>query len=697
MRAILAILLTTQLAAQQAAAPAKGTVKFEATSQLVVVNVAVRDKSGDPVEGLKAGDFTVSEDGKTQQIKVFEFQKLEGETLPAPELKTRTAEAQPAAPSAKPAVATQIAPAKPGEVKYKDRRLLVLFFDQAGMPVADQLRAQQAAIKFLNTQMTSADVVSVMSYTTDLNVLQDFTADRDQLMDVVKKKITIGENGMANGSTGDDSEGDTGAAYTADDSEFNIFNTDRKLSALSTAVKMLASLPEKKALVYFASGMSKTGMDNQAQLRATINAAIRSNVAFYPVDARGLVAQAPLGDATQASQGGQGMYSGSSQRTAQSNFQGQQETLYTLASDTGGKALLDNNDLAMGIVQAQKAIASYYILGYYSTNTSLDGHFRRIKVQVGRQLSAKLDYRSGYFASKEFRKFDSTDRERQLAEALMLGDPVTDLTLAVEVNYFRQAKDRYFVPVSVKIPGTDIELARRSGAESTRLDFIGQIKDAKGMLQGTVRDEINVKLKGENAGQLARRNLAYDTGFTLQPGTYTLKFLARENETGKMGTFETQFVVPDLTSDQKYLPISSVVLSYQRERLDAAVATVEKDKKVLAANPLVQDGQKLVPSVTKVFRKDQNLYVYLEAYQPGADKTRMMVANLTFLRGNVKAFESAPLRITEGLNPKAKSVPVQFSIPLGQLQPGRYTCQVSLVEPGAEKFAVWQSPVVVLP
>ena len=366
--------------------------------------------------------------------------------------------------------------------------------------------------------MTASDVVAVMTYTTDLNVLQDFTDDRDVLVDVIKKKVTIGENGMANGSTGDDSEGDTGAAYTADDTEFNIFNTDRKLAALESAVKMLASLPEKKALVYFASGMTKTGMDNQAQLRATINAAIRGNVAFYPVDARGLVAQAPMGDATQASQGGRGMYSGSSQRQAQSNFQGQQETLYTLASDTGGKALLDQNDLSLGIVQAQKAIASYYILGYYSTNGAMDGHFRRIKVQTGKELSAKLDYRSGYFASKEFRKFDSSDREMQLAEALMLGDPVTDLTLAVEVNYFRQAKDRYFVPVSVKIPGSDIELARKSGAESTRLDFIGQVRDSKGMLQGTVRDEIKVKLKGDNLGQLAKRNLAYDTGFTLAPG-----------------------------------------------------------------------------------------------------------------------------------------------------------------------------------
>jgi hypothetical protein len=415
------------------------------------------------------------------------------------------------------------------------------------------------------------------------------------------------------------------------------------------------------------------------------------------VDARGLTATAPLGDATQASPGGQGMYSGSSQRTAQSNFQGQQETLYALAADTGGKALLDQNDLSLGIRQAQHDISSYYILGYYSTNSALDGKYRRIKVQVNRELSAKLDYRSGYIAGKEFRQFTSGDRERQLQEALMLEDPITDLSLALEVNYFRQAKDRYFVPVAVKIPGSDIELARKGGAETTRLDFIGEIKDAKGVQQGMVRDEITVKLKGENAGQLATRNLQYDTGFTLAPGTYSLKFLARENETGKMGTFETKFTVPDLTLDQRYLPISSVVLSYQRERLDAAVATAERDKKLIALNPLVQNGEKLVPSVTRVFRQQQDLQVYLEAYQPGAEKTLPMLATVSFFRGKVKAFEAEPVRITDGLNAKSKAVPVQFQVPLAKLQPGRYTCQVSVLMPSAQRFAVWRSSVVLLP
>jgi VWFA-related protein len=697
----------------------RGGFKFEATTQLVVVNISAKDKDGNPIKGLKPTDFTVTEDGKPQTIKVFEYQELEEAAAPAPapapgpkgtpepKKEAPKPEAGPAAPAkaldanvVKPVVGTQIAPARPGEIKYRDRRLLVMFFDLTGMPIQDQMRSQNAALKFMQSQMTPSDLMAIMTFSTDLKVLEDFTDDRDLLAKDIKN-LSIGEGTDIAGTVSDDSSEDTGAAYTADDTEFNIFNTDRQLAALETAVRMLGSLSEKKALVYFASGMAKTGLDNEAQLRATINAAIRSNVAFYPIDARGLVAQAPLGDATKGSPGGQGMYSGSSSRTAQSNFQGQQETLYTLAADTGGKALLDNNDLGLGIVQAQKDISSYYIVGYYSTNETLDGHYRRIKVQLNPAMASKLgkplDYRTGYFASKEFKQFNSSDRERQLAEALLLGDPITDLSIAMEVDYFRLARTSYFVPVSVKIPGSDIELAKHGGSETTRLDFIGQVKDAKGAIAGNVRDYIEVKLKDETASQLSKRTLQYDTGFTLAPGAYTLKFLARDNETGKMGTFETKFTIPDLTTEPRFLPISSVVLSNQREKLDAAIATAERDRRLLTSDPLVQDGVKLVPSVTRVFRKDQDMYVYLEAYEPTAETTQPLVATVSFYRGKTKAFETAPLQVTEGLNAKSKALPVRFSVPMAKLLPGRYTCQVSVLDPTAQKFAFWRAPMVLVP
>jgi len=717
MRPIIATLLAglLLLSAQQAP-PAgqqntvslpKGTVKFESNVQLVVVDVTAKDKNGKPIEGLTEKDFTISEDGKPQEIKVFKFQRLEEETLPEPSLTPRpqpkadakAEETKPAPPAVKPLTANQIAPSKPGEVKYQDRRLLVMFFDMTSMPIQDQIRAQTAALKFLKTQMTPSDMMAIMTFSSELKVPQDFTDDRDALTKSIKN-LTIGEGAdMAVDGATPDSD-DNGDAYQADDTEFNIFNTDRKLAALESAARMLGTLSEKKALVYFASGVSKTGRENDAQLRATINAAIRNNVSFYPIDARGLVAEAPLGDATKASSGGQGMLSGSSARNRQSSFQGQQETLYTLAADTGGKALLDNNDLALGIQQAQKDISSYYIIGYYSSNDKMDGRYRRIKLTPTASAAArigKLDFRPGYFAGKEFKQFTSSDKERQLQEALMLGDPMTDLSIAMELNYFRMARDRYYVPVTVKIPGSEFELAKHGGAESTRIDWIGEVKDAAGKVQGNVRDISEIKLKGETVGQLAKHNLAYNTGFTLPPGKYTLKVLARENQTGKMGTFETKFVIPDLTTEQKRLPISSVVLSNQREDLNAAVYNAERNRRLMFSDPLVQENKRLIPSVTRVFRKEQEMFVYLEAYEPTAQTTQPLVATVSFYRGHVKAFETAPLQVTEGLNASSKALPLKFSVPLSKLQAGKYECQVSVLDPGAQKFNFWRAPVIVLP
>ena len=463
---------------------------------------------------------------------------------------------------------------------------------------------------------------------------------------------------------------------------------------------MLGALNEKKALVYFASGIQANGVDNQAQMQATINAAIRANVSFYPIDARGLVATAPLGDATKGSPGGSAMYSGSSARAATTNFQKQQESMYTLAADTGGKALLDNSDLGMGIVQAQRDISSYYIIGYSPTNDKLDGQFRRVKITLRPEIAARYgqpkDYRQGYYAGKEFGKFTSTDKERQLQQALMLGDPVTDIEIALDYYYFRLAKDRYFVPVVAKIPGSELELAKHGGAETTRIEFIGEVKDAAGKVVQNVRDSVDIKLKGENAGNLSKSPMEYDTGFILAPGTYSLKFLARDNETGKMGTYDRKFVIPDLTTQQKTLPISKVVLSSQRTDLNAAVFNAQKDKKLQEANPLIDNGTKLIPSVTNVFSRTKDLYVYLQAYEPTADTMQPLVATVSFMRGKVKAFETAPLQVTDGLDPKSKAIPLKFSVPLGKLAPGRYTCQVNVLDPTGQKFAFWRAPVMLV-
>jgi VWFA-related protein len=692
---LVASVLTRTLPAQQVgrntAPGAPSTATFQTGTQLVIETVTIKDKAGKPVEGLAAKDFTVTEDGVPQTIKVFDFQKFED--APAqPAAAPIPARAEPFAKLTR----TQIAPEPTGEFRYRDHRLLALYFDMTAMPVPDQIRALSAAQKFVRTQMTPADLVSVMQFASGyVQVVQDFTGDRELLLRVIETLI-VGEDEEAITDPADASSSDTGAAFGQNDAEFNIFFTDRQLSALQTATAMLGRLSEKKSLIYFASGLRLNGTNNQAQLHATINAAVRSGVTLWPVDARGLVAQAPFGDASRGSSGGNGQYSGTSALALTSNLQMTQDTLWTLGADTGGKALLDYNDLSMGIVQAQTAYSSYYIIGYYTSNANLDGKFRRIKISLNTGLAGNLDYRQGYFAGKQFGKFTTVDKERQLEDALMLQDPVTELTIAMEIDYFQLNRSEYFVPVTIKIPGSELALARKGGAEHTLIDFIGEIRDEYGTAMSNVRDKYDIKISDATAAELANRPIEYDTGFTLLPAKYKIKFLARDAETGRIGTFESSFVVPNLNKEEQRIPISSVVLSSQRTDMREALFTSGKEKGQQAqlVNPLVQDGRKLVPSVTRVFNTKKEMYVYLQAYEQGLPAIDPLLAFVTFYRGNQKAFETAPLQVTEGLNNRVKTVPLKFNFSLEKLPAGEYDCQVTVLDPKTQKAAFWRTPVM---
>ena len=308
------------------------------------------------------------------------------------------------------------------------------------------------------------------------------------------------------------------------------------------------------------------------------------------------------------------MFTGKLAEAAVTNFQRTQDTLYALAKDTGGKAMFDYNDLSLGIVQAAQAVSDYYIVGYYSTHIDTDGKFRRVRITLNGGQAGELAYRQGYYADKAFGRFNDADKERQLEEALMLDNPVTDITIAMEVNYFQLNSAEYFVPVAVKIPGSELELARRRGAARTLIDFIGEVKDNYGYTMQNVRDKLDIKLSEETASQLATRPIQYETGFTLLPGKYVIKILARDSTTGRIGTYQAAFTVPNLMREEVRLPISSVVLSSQRVPMTEALHTVQNGAAQFT-HPLVYDGEKLFPSVTRVFSRSREMYVYLQAYE----------------------------------------------------------------------------------
>ncbi len=668
--------------------------KFTATTELVVVNVVVRDRQGRLVSGLKADDFTVLEDGKPQRITTFDNENVA--TAPvadipmAPLLKTAAHAA-----AGTPAVAATAAP----NAALRDRRLMVFFFDLSSMQPEEIDRATTAAQHYLDTQMSPADLVAVVSLATNLQVNQDFTQDRRLLHAALQAVNPSAGQGFQNGGDGT-TEGtpDTGNPYTPDETEFNVFNTDRKLDALQSISNVLAHVNEKKSLIYFTGGLSSNGLDNQSELRASINAAVRANLAVYPMDMRGLQALPPGGEASQASLRGVSPYSGASmQGQRDSNF-ASQETLTTLAGDTGGRAFLDSNNFTEVFSRVQQDTSAYYVLGYHSTNPIADGRFRKLSVRL-RRPDLKLEYRAGYYAGKDFKHYNTDDRETQMQDELAAALPATDVKVYLAASYFRLANGKFYVPIALVVPGSEIPFTRSSDQDKATLDIAGLITDELKRPVSDIRKTIKLTIAG--AEQVQQKNVQYNTAVVLPAGDYHLKFVVRENQTGRLGAFETDLVIPEIKKET--LRLSSVLLASQISNQAA------KNK----LSPLIYQGRELIPNISHVFSQNQHLYLYYEVYDPAKDTRPALAAAATkpvvlknpvrvlssvaFFFGKRKAYET-PLVEARQLNaPERHAVIFELDVPLAQLRPGFYTCQINLIDDVAGKFVFPRFPVLVRP
>lgn len=679
-------LVTPSLPAQQ-----QDNYTFHAETEIVLVNVSVRDKSGNFVRNLKAEDFKITEDGKLQKILSFDTENTDvvppASVAQAPGPTEKKAEPTPAIPAAK-------APQSEAEF-FKDRRLIILFFDLSAMEPDQIDTAATTAENYVDKEMAPADLVSIISLGSDLEVNQDFTDDRAQLKKVLQSFNLGAGQGYEEGSTGT-TEGtqDTAQSFTADDTEYNIFNTDRRLEAIRSIAEKLTHVQQKKSLIYFSGGMDRTGIENQSELRAATNAAVRANMAIYTMDARGLRAMVPGGEAQNASMRGTSPYSGKAMLSAYNSNFSSQETLVTLAGDTGGRAFLDTNDFGQVFRGVQDDTETYYVLGYHSTNPARDGKYRRISVTID-QPGVKLDYRRGYYAPADFKHSNSDDRERQLQEELASQLPSTDLPVYLSAGYFRISSGKFFVPISLVVPGSEIPFVTKSNEDKATLDILGAVEDTNKRPMDEMRD--TVKLAINTSTEVRRKNVEYNNGFFLPPGKYHLKFVVRENETGRMGSFETDLIVPDL-KDQP-LKMSSVVLSSQ-------IKPAGRHK--MANDPLFRDGSEIVPSVTHVFSNGQKLYFYYEVYQPGQERAGAkeagkkeadrkeattnapgdvrLLTNVAFFRGRTKAFETPIVQTTQLNDPGRKAAIFQLEVPLTQLKPGFYTCQVNVIDDAAGKF-----------
>jgi VWFA-related protein len=680
---------------QSQSPPSSYTLKVN--SDLVLTNVVVRDKTGAVVQGLTAQDFTIEENGKPQEITSFDFENVDR----AAPLNEATINGK--SPNGILGNMNRIATSE----QLHNHRLIVMFFDITSMQPEDLERAQDAARNYIGKQMQPADLAAVVSLDSSLSLDQDFTTSKELLLKAVNAYSGTEGSGFALGATSTTNQVEDTSSFTPDEEEYNDVNTDRELFAIGDIAHSLAYINEKKSLLYFSGGIQRDGIENQASLHTAVNAAVRANLSIYSVDARGLQAISPLGDASTGSLRGSSGYNGAAlQNNLDSNFN-TQEVMATLSSDTGGKAFFDSNDFSPAFERIQQDTSAYYVIGFRSTNTKRDGSYRRLTIKLNR-AGLKLEYRPGYYAPADFQHSTREDRERELQEQLASDLPATDVELYLQAYYFRGSNgtgaERYYVPVSLIVPGSQIPFIKGGDRSKATLDIIGEVKNTAGQDIADVRQ--TVKLAVDQSQEVSRKNIQYSTGFSLPLGKYHLKFVVRENETGRMGSFETDIDLPDLK--KMPLKLSSVVLASQRQ------PATKKDE----TDPLSNGGFTWIPNVAHVFRTDQHLYLLYEVYDPNAPKVArtsadadrpgarspegttapiQVLTSIEFLEGTSKVFETPPVQATALNVPNRNAVAFAFDIPLNRLKPGVYICQVNIIDDAGGTFSFPRQALLVRP
>jgi VWFA-related protein len=717
--------------------------QFKSGVNLILVDVTVRDSKGQPIRNLSASDFELIENGKPQTIVSFAQEDV---TVPVNSIATastltRLADAKAGVPvrvagatadsKAAPAAAggSNVEPARVDasgapltSTDVAGRRIWVLLFDTSSMQPEDVQKAADAAIKWGNERMSPADLVAVASIGSTLQILTDFTNDKEKIVSVLKAfAITDGTavaDVDASTMAADEAlnSATTVAAVDTSTQELDSFNNDIRLRGIKTICDGLLTLQQRKSILYFSSGMARNGSDNAVESRSAVNACSRANTSINPVDSRGLQAVVAGGSARQGSRGGVAAFSGRGVMQQFSRLAAQQETLQSLAADTGGTAFTDTNDFGEAFDRITRDISSYYILGYASTNTKQDGTYRRIEVKLKAKVDARVRAREGYYADRDFAHTSRTDREAQMQEQLLMAIPATDVPVFVSAGYFKLANASacgeqtgfggrggppgaggggrggppggggrggqggrggftpscFYVPISVAVPGEAVSTSTTDEV----LDIRGFVRDERNQPFATIKQTITVPAASRDS--LPSRQVLFQTGATLPPGRYIARIIVRENLSGKMGTFETSVLVPELSVAP--VKMSSVVMSTQLQHGAPARKTL---------SPLVRDNLEIIPNLTHVVTQDQKIYFYYEVYEPALAGDRPHVrTNLTFYRGKVKVYETPVIERTSFDFADRRASVFELEVDASTFAPGLYTCQVTVIDAVAGQFAL---------
>lgn len=694
---------------------------IKVTANLVSVDVIVKDKKGRVITDLKPEDFTISENGVPQRIQFFDSTLTGGKKAGQPTNATdRLGES--AGRESQRGVAPE---SKPRNTYGLPRNIISLVMDGQSTELSNLKHVRDGIVKYIRERITDSDSVAVFSISGDLQLWQPFTQDKAKLLAAVDKAYTssivsktsegrnLAENinsirerlARAPKQIGPDSADDTptfqisGGAALAGSAEAQIM-IDRRileqylimrsalgaqqsrpvLAALAAICEGLRPIPVKKTLVMFSEGfIAPDWLDWQVQ--STIDIANRANVAIYIVDSTGLTGGTPTTGSPVVASPLSGI-SGENPMEARrrsaagesvfdiTRFEGldrQQDLLYKLSNDTGGRFVKNTNDIASGLDRIDAEIRSRYTLAYRSTDQNFDSSFRKVKIEVQRS-DLSVVTRPGYYAIPPSQIVPLSPDDRKLLGNFANMEAHPSLPLSVELNSFRSQNGFYIVPLSFEIPPAAVQFDRKGDKQRLQLDVLGVVRaEGEDKILSRLGGNFDVSLSKEQYDAVVSDKIFYRQDVELGSGNYTIDLIVRDRISGKSAAKRQQLSLPVAGAD---FYATDAVLSRHAESLK---------QKSTGIDVLTEGNVQIRPSPSREFHTTDDLIIFFKLYNAAVSRetgTPLVRVTVTLMKDGMRAGRPMDYQLTDPSTGAMPTLTFAKFIKLSGLAPGRYSAVI---------------------